>query len=95
MIGPLDWIKIGCGTAAGAIVAGTIAYQVGHWRGASDGYDKRVAETAAAAVRLELERKGDDAKLQKLGDYDLCVLGLRGNGMRIDACEQLRGVPEE
>jgi hypothetical protein len=95
MIGILDGIKVGAGFAAGALIAGTIAYQLGHWRGASDGYDKRMAETAAAAVKLELERKGDDAKLQTLGDYDLCVLGLRGNGMRVDACEQLRGVSKE
>ncbi|MDQ1196671.1 hypothetical protein QE435_002381 [Rhizobium sp. SORGH_AS 787] len=29
--------------------------------------------------------------LKNHGDYDLCVLCVRGNGMRIDTCEQLSG----
>lgn len=56
------------------------------------GYDLRVAEEAAASAKAELERKGDDAVLQALSDYDLCVLGLRGNGMPVGPCDQLRGV---
>lgn len=95
MIGVLDWFKIAAGAAVGAIVAGTAAYHVGQWRGDQAGYDRRVAEAAAAAAKAEIERKGDDARLQRLGDYDLCVLGLRGNGMPVDACEQLRGVSEK
>jgi hypothetical protein len=95
MIGALDWIKAGLSAAAGAIVAGAIAYNVGHWRGEGAGYDKRVAEMAAASLKAELERKGDDAKLQGLSDFDLCVLGLRGNGMPVDACDQLHGLQQE
>lgn len=94
MFGPLDWIKIGVGATAGALVAGALAYSIGHTRGDSDGYQRRVAEVAIADGKAELERKGDDAKLQSNSDYDLCVLGLRGNGMPVDACEQLRGLPE-
>lgn len=95
MIGLLDWLKFGAGVAAGAIVAGSAAYFIGHWNGHSAGYDKRVAEIAAADAKAEIERKGDDAQLQGLTDYDLCVRGLRGSGMPIDACEQLRGLREE
>ncbi|GAA2817371.1 hypothetical protein EDC40_103631 [Aminobacter aminovorans] len=87
----INWLS----AAAGALVAGAIAYQVGSWRGASAGYDKHVAEIAAASLKAELERKGDDAKLQGLSDFDLCVLGLRGNGMPVDACDQLRGLQQE
>jgi hypothetical protein len=94
MFGILDWIKIGVGAAAGALVAGTAAYFIGHWIGDSAGYQRFMAEVAIANGKAELERKGDDAKLQGTSDYDLCVLGLRGNGMPIDACEQLRGLPE-
>lgn len=83
-----DWLKIGAGVLAGALVA----YQVGHWRGQGAGYDKHIAETAAANAKAELERIGDDATLQRLSDHDLCVLGLRGGGMPVDACEQLRGL---
>ena len=35
MFGLLDWIKIGAGAAAGAIVAGTLAFTIGHVAGAN------------------------------------------------------------
>ena len=92
MFGLLDWIKFGVPALVGALVAGTVAYGVGHWRGENAGYDRRMAETAAADAKAELERKGDDAKLQTMSDYDLCVAGLRGSGLPIDACEQLQRV---
>lgn len=71
------------------------AYLWGHHKGDRAGYDRHVAEMAAADRKAEMERKGDDAKLRTMSDYDLCVAGLRGNGMPVDACEQLRGLPEE
>lgn len=77
------------------IVAIPIAFYKGQSRGDTAGYNRRVAEMAAASVKAELERKHDDAKLQNSSDYDLCVLGLRGSGLPIDACEQLRGVQPE
>ncbi|OBQ68419.1 hypothetical protein EFV37_25000 [Mesorhizobium loti] len=79
---------------AALIAAVPIAYLVGHGRGDSSGYSRRVAEVAAADLKAELERKGDNAKLAGMSDYDLCVSGLRGSGMPVDACEQLRGLPE-
>jgi hypothetical protein len=90
----LDWIKLGVGAAAGAIVAGAVVYPIAHWKGDTQGYNRRVAEIAAADLKAELERKGDNAKLQGMSDYDLCVSGLRGSGMPVVACEQLRGLPE-
>lgn len=90
-----DWIKMGAAAIAAALFAGAAAYEVGHWRGDSQGYDRRVAEVAAADARAELERKHDDAKLQGMSDYDLCVAGLGGSGMPVDACEQLLGVSGE
>lgn len=60
-----------------------------------EGRETAIAARAIEDAKAELERKGDDADLQNHSNYDLCVLGLRGNGMRIDACEQLRGVPEK
>ena len=62
------------------------------WNVYQAGRDKEIAERAAADRKAELERKGDNATLQKLSQYDLCVAGLRGNGMPVDACEQLRGL---
>lgn len=95
MFGLFDWIKLGAGFAAGALVAGSVAYCVGYMRGDSAGYDRRVAEVAIADGKATLERKGDDATLQTLSDYDLCVVGLRGSGLPVSACEQLRAVPEK
>jgi hypothetical protein len=57
--------------------------------------DRLIAEQAVSHQKAELERKGDDAKLQTLTPYDLCVAGLGGNGMPVDACDQLRGPGEE
>lgn len=87
----LTWLKMGAGALLGALVA----YQVGHWRGSAAGYDRHVAEIAAANLKAELERKGDDAALRRHSDYDLCVLGLGGRGLPIAACDQLRGVHGE
>ncbi|MCF6112014.1 hypothetical protein [Mesorhizobium muleiense] len=87
-----NWKLIALGTLIAAV---PVAYLVGHDRGDDAGYDRRVAETAAADLKAELERKGDNAKLRGMSDYDLCVSGLRGSGMPVDACEQLRGVPVE
>ncbi|MEK1930672.1 MAG: hypothetical protein AAAC47_12990 [Pararhizobium sp.] len=50
------------------------------------------AAQAAADRKSEIERKGDDAKLRSMPDYDLCVDGLRSRRLSIDACEQLRGL---
>ena len=91
MIRFFDWLKTGAGALLGALVA----YQVGHWREQSAGYDKHVAETAAANLKAELERKGDDAALRGMSDYDLCVVGLRAQRMPVDACDQLRGIRGE
>lgn len=95
MFGLLDWIKMGGAALAGGLVAGVVSYQVGHWNGDTQGYQRRVAEMAIADGKAELERKGDDAEIQGKSDYDLCVLGLAGSGMPVDACKQLRGVREE
>lgn len=87
----LGWLKLGAGALLGAVVA----YHVGHWRGQSAGYQKHVAETAAANSKAELERRGDDEALRGMSDYNLCVLGLRGRGLPVDACDQLRGLPAQ
>ncbi|TPN26639.1 hypothetical protein FKO01_25540 [Mesorhizobium sp. B2-3-3] len=80
---------------AALIAAVPIGFFIGKHRGDSAGYNRRVAEMAAADLKAELERKGDNAKLQGMSDFDLCVAGLRGNGMPVDACDELRGLPEK
>ena len=61
----------------------------------NEGRDIYIAGQAVADRKAELERKGDDAALQTLSDYDLCVAGLRSNRMPIDPCDQLRGAGAE
>lgn len=60
-----------------------------------DGRLVAIAEMAVAAAKVEMQRKGDDASLQTKTDYELCVLGLRSNGLPVDACEQLRRLDQE
>lgn len=59
------------------------------------GKTKTAAEQAVADQKAELERKGDDATLQRLSDYDLCVRGMRANKLPINACDELRGDGQE
>jgi len=44
-----------------------------------------IAEQAVESQKQELERKGDDAKLQRLSDFDLCVAYLG----RVPECDTL------
>lgn len=80
---------------AALVAAIPLGFYYGQHRGDAAGYNRRIAEVAAADAKAELERKKDNAKLNGMSDYDLCVYGLRGGGLPIDACEQLRGVQPE
>jgi hypothetical protein len=61
----------------------------------NEGRNLYIAKQAVADRKAELGRKGDDATLQTLTDYNLCVAGLRGNRMPINPCDQLRGPSQE
>jgi hypothetical protein len=74
MFGLFDFIKFG----AGAVVGALAAYWIGHAAGESAGYARRISEMAIADGKATMERKGDDAALQNMSDYDLCLVGLRG-----------------
>jgi hypothetical protein len=82
-------VKIIAALSALAVILG--AFGAVYYKGRVDAHVQAVAEQAAADRKAQLQRDGDDAKLQNLSDYDLCVTGMRTNRMRIDACEQLRG----
>lgn len=58
-----------------------------------EGKQRVIAEQAVQAQKEELERKGDDAKLQRMSDFDLCVAYLGG----VPECESLKlqPVPEK
>lgn len=83
------------GAAAGVASTYAVASLVMVPAAKREGKSAAIAEIAIAAARVEMQRKGDDASLQTKTDYELCVLGLRSNGLPVDACEQLRGVGQK
>lgn len=81
------------GGIAGALLA-VAAFQVANtwWllpAARTEGRNRLIAEQAVQSQKEELERKGDDAKLQRLSDYDLCVAYLG----RVPECDSLRLQP--
>lgn len=86
-----DFITI----AATALIVGGTMFIAGRWLGSGEGYDRRIAEVAVADGKAEMERRGHDAILQGMSDYDLCRTALSAARMRVDACEQLRGLRAE
>lgn len=89
MLAVLKYWQIGAGAALGALLAAGPVYLYGSYQGRQ----QAVVEQLQSDVEAERDRNKSDAKLQALSDYDLCVQSLRSRGMRIDACEQLRGLP--
>lgn len=95
----LNRLTLGAGAVLGALVASAsfMALNALLWLPAArdEGRAAYVAEQAAADRKAEIERKGDDAKLRGMSDYDLCVDGLRSRRLPVSPCEQLRGDGEE
>lgn len=54
-----------------------------------------IVEQAAADRKAEIERKGDDAKLRGMSDFDLCVDSLRSRGLPVNVCDELRWLREK
>lgn len=52
----------------------------------NEGRATYIAEQAAADQKAKLERNGDDAKLQRMSDYDLCIAGIG----RVPECDALK-----
>lgn len=91
MLALFDWIKLGTGFAVGAMAGAALFYAIGNSRGFDAGYSQAVSEIAVASGKAELERKNDDAQLQRSDDYDLCLIGLRSSGVSdTSACNVLR-----
>lgn len=95
----LDRLKIALVAIGGAVAGVSATYVVASLvmvpAAKREGKSAAIAEMAVAAAKAEIQRKGDDASLQTKTDFQLCVLGLRSNGVPVDACDQLRGVGEE
>ena len=95
----LDRLKAALAAIGGAVAGTAATYAVAALvmvpAAKREGKSAAIAEMAVAAAKVEMQRKGDDASLQTKTDYELCVLGLRSNGLPVDACEQLRGVGQK
>ncbi|NTE81627.1 hypothetical protein G6M12_08675 [Agrobacterium tumefaciens] len=78
------------GAAAGIAATYIVAALIMVPAAKREGKSAAIAEIAVAAAKVEMQRKGDDAILQTKTDFELCVLGLRSNGLPVDACDQLR-----
>ncbi len=90
VIGPVAMISEAVKLVAGALLGALLVYAytevVTLPAARSEARERLIAEQAARSQREELERKGDDAKLQRMSDYDLCVAYLG----RVRECDALR-----
>lgn len=73
MIGLLDAAKLGAGAALGAMAVYAYTQAVSLPMARSEARDRLIAEQAVQSQKEQLERMGDDATLQRMSDYDLCV----------------------
>jgi len=89
VIGLLDAIKLPAAALAGAVAVYIYAQLVWIPVERSEARSRLIAEQAAQSQREELERKGDDAKLQRMDDFALCVAYLG----RVSECDLLRVQP--
>ncbi|MCP8894309.1 hypothetical protein KYK29_05155 [Shinella daejeonensis] len=89
MIGILDAAKLAGGALLGAAAVMAYVSLVSLPAARSEGRARLIAEQAAQSQREELERKGDDAKIQRMSDYDLCIAYLG----RVSDCNTLRVQP--
>lgn len=90
MLVALKYWHVAAGAVLGALlVAGPI-----YLYGSSQGRQQAAVQQLQSDIKAERERIVSDAKVQALSDYDFCIQSLRARRMPVDACEQLRGVPE-
>lgn len=89
MIGLLSGLKIGAGAVLGAIAVYAYTQAISIPVAQSEARGRLIAEQAVEAQKQELERKGDDAKIQRMSDYDLCRSYLGG----VPECESLKLLP--
>ncbi len=92
----INRLALAGGAALGAVAAFGVFWPLNallwlpHAR--EEGRAAYIAEQAAADRKVEIERKGDDAKLRGMSDYDLCVDGLRFRRLPVEPCDVLRGL---
>lgn len=88
-MGLFDGVKVAAGVLIGAAAAIVYAHLISLPAARSDARARLIAEQAVQSQKEELERKGDDAKIQRMSDYDLCTAYLG----RVPECDSLRVQP--
>ncbi|WP_312418595.1 hypothetical protein [Shinella sp.] len=88
-MGLLDAAKVATGVLIGAAAAIAYTHLISLPAARSEARARLIAEQAVQSQKEELERKGDDAKLQRMSDYDLCTAYLGG----VPECDSLRVQP--
>ena len=89
MIGLINVLKLGAGAILGGVVVYSYVQAYSLPAARQEGRDRLIAEQAVQSQKEELERKGDDANLQRMSDFDLCVAYLG----RVPECDSLRVQP--
>lgn len=89
MISLINALKLGAGVILGGVVVYSYVQAYSLPAAQQEGRDRLIAEQAVQSQKEELERKGDDANLQRMSDYDLCVAYLG----RVPECDSLRMQP--
>lgn len=84
MFGLLDWLKLGQGAVAGALLAAGPLYLLGR----HDGRSQAAVERLEADVDAFVKREGIDHEVDGMDRYRICL----DLGGLPDQCEQLRGV---
>ncbi|KZL04529.1 hypothetical protein PsAD2_04612 [Pseudovibrio axinellae] len=87
------------GTKAGRVIAAAVLWLVfaafAYHQIRQGAFEDAAQATLQETLEAERERKQDDAYLQGLEDYRLCLEYLRNSGMQNTECDQLRGVHEK
>lgn len=89
MIGLVDAAKIAGGALLGAMAVYAYMQAVSLPAARSEARAHLIAEQAVQSQKEELEKKGDDAKIQRMSDYELCRAYLG----RVPECDSLRVQP--
>lgn len=89
MIGLINALKLGVGAILGGVIVYSYVQAFTLPAARQEGRDRVIAEQAVQSQKEELERKGDDATLQRMSDFDLCVSYLG----RVPECDSLRVQP--
>lgn len=72
MFGVFEWVKIGGSVLLGLVVAASVSYPLGHFRGEAAGYAQAQTEARERALELITKRSDDNVEISKQDMAELC-----------------------